>query len=774
MVVTSSKFSGQRFTLLLLFVNVIIAVDDDVITKKGMIGGNVQLPCDITPPLGSDQMRVVLWYKGDTEVPLYSVDSRSKPIPQHSIHESLGNRAHFVTKSNIPYLTLVNLTQGDDDLYKCRVDFKKSRTITHWVKLQIIVPPDTPTVVDRNGQKLSDQIGPYNEGDPLFLTCLSDTGIPRPSLIWWMSNKVVDKKFKETHKGEISNELVIHKLTRKDLHAELMCEASNNNVTPPATKTVILDLNLKPIEVKIISLKKPMSSGKRIKLECHATGSRPPAVITWWKGSKKMKRAESSPSLDTNLVTSILKFVPSSDDNGKYLSCRADNPRVPGSALEDGWKLQVHYKPIPSLHLGSGVNSDRIFENTDVYFECNIQANPWITKVLWYFEGKEIFTDPQQGVIISTQSLVLEKVNRHRRGNYTCRAVNTEGSGISNPVSLRIQFAPVCKENQKTEYGVSIRERANISCQVEADPSDVSFSWSFISNIKKSQILSFTSKGTTSIASYKPKDEKDYGTLICSAKNQIGGQKSHCTFTILQAGPPGPVSGCTIMNTTREILHVICKAGDDGGLPQTFNMEVYDRETWTLRTNMSSTDAPIFIAKDLPPNYSFTLVIYGKNGKGKGDTTSITATTLKVLQSTMAPKKGFIISPLLGILIGIVATLVLIAIAIVVIMRWKHPTVQQGTPDNEIEEKTYSPVQQENSTENNQSSGERKSPDVIPACIRATNCRQMESRSTLDDHSYTPFYSEELYDTVISKQQDKSRKMKRRSWQSEEFEQSLL
>ncbi|CAM1311000.1 Uncharacterised protein g5577 [Pycnogonum litorale] len=674
MVVTSSKFSGQRFTLLLLFVNVIIAVDDDVITKKGMIGGNVQLPCDITPPLGSDQMRVVLWYKGDTEVPLYSVDSRSKPIPQHSIHESLGNRAHFVTKSNIPYLTLVNLTQGDDDLYKCRVDFKKSRTITHWVKLQIIVPPDTPTVVDRNGQKLSDQIGPYNEGDPLFLTCLSDTGIPRPSLIWWMSNKVVDKKFKETHKGEISNELVIHKLTRKDLHAELMCEASNNNVTPPATKTVILDLNLKPIEVKIISLKKPMSSGKRIKLECHATGSRPPAVITWWKGSKKMKRAESSPSLDTNLVTSILKFVPSSDDNGKYLSCRADNPRVPGSALEDGWKLQVHYKPIPSLHLGSGVNSDRIFENTDVYFECNIQANPWITKVLWYFEGKEIFTDPQQGVIISTQSLVLEKVNRHRRGNYTCRAVNTEGSGISNPVSLRIQFAPVCKENQKTEYGVSIRERANISCQVEADPSDVSFSWSFISNIKKSQILSFTSKGTTSIASYKPKDEKDYGTLICSAKNQIGGQKSHCTFTILQA----------------------------------------------------------------------------------------------------APKKGFIISPLLGILIGIVATLVLIAIAIVVIMRWKHPTVQQGTPDNEIEEKTYSPVQQENSTENNQSSGERKSPDVIPACIRATNCRQMESRSTLDDHSYTPFYSEELYDTVISKQQDKSRKMKRRSWQSEEFEQSLL
>nr|CAI5829045.1 unnamed protein product [Callosobruchus analis] len=45
-----------------------------------------------------------------------------------------------------------------------------------------------------------------------------------------------------------------------------------------------------------------------------------------------------------NHSLSILTFVPVIDDDGKYLTCRAENPSIPDSALEDKWRLNVHCK----------------------------------------------------------------------------------------------------------------------------------------------------------------------------------------------------------------------------------------------------------------------------------------------------------------------------------------------------------------------------------------------------------------------------------------------
>lgn len=39
--------------------------------------------------------------------------------------------------------------------------------------------------------------------------------------------------------------------------------------------------------------------------------------------------------------------------------------------------------PIVGLELGSKLQLDAIKEGDDVYMECNIRANPWVTKVAW-------------------------------------------------------------------------------------------------------------------------------------------------------------------------------------------------------------------------------------------------------------------------------------------------------------------------------------------------------------------------------------------------------
>ena len=49
-----------------------------------------------------------------------------------------------------------------------------------------------------------------------------------------------------------------------------------------------------------------------------------------------------------------------------------------------------------------------------------------------------LYADQENGVIMSTQSLVLQRVSKAAVGDYVCRAVNVEGTGESNAVPLKI------------------------------------------------------------------------------------------------------------------------------------------------------------------------------------------------------------------------------------------------------------------------------------------------------------------------------------------------
>ena len=55
-----------------------------------------------------------------------------------------------------------------------------------------------------------------------------------------------------------------------------------------------------------------------------------------------------------------------------------------------------------------------------------------------YLQGKTLQQNIEKGIIMSTQSLVLQSVSKSAVGDYTCRAVNSEGAGESNPIPLKI------------------------------------------------------------------------------------------------------------------------------------------------------------------------------------------------------------------------------------------------------------------------------------------------------------------------------------------------
>lgn len=95
--------------------------------------------------------------------------------------------------------------------------------------------------------------------------------------------------------------------------------------------------------------------------------------------------------------------------------------------------------PVVSIKLGSSLKANDINEGDDVYFECEVRANPKSYKLLWFKDGKELHQNATAGIILpGGQSLVLQSVTKASAGEYSCMAANVEGKSNSRPVSLEV------------------------------------------------------------------------------------------------------------------------------------------------------------------------------------------------------------------------------------------------------------------------------------------------------------------------------------------------
>lgn len=59
-----------------------------------------------------------------------------------------------------------------------------------------------------------------------------------------------------------------------------------------------------------------------------------------------------------------------------------------------------------------------------------------------------------QGIIQSNQTLVLQSVVRKQSGAYQCESTNRQATSLSNPIHLKVKFAPVCRTDFVYVYHV--------------------------------------------------------------------------------------------------------------------------------------------------------------------------------------------------------------------------------------------------------------------------------------------------------------------------------
>ncbi|XP_046489857.1 nephrin isoform X1 [Neodiprion pinetum] len=569
-----------------------------VISEQGVAGQKGILPCDIQPRDANDAVSMVLWFKEADGEPLYSYDARNRlgKAKLWSAPQFWGNRALF--RATSPAQLLVqDLRESDEGVYRCRVDFRNSPTRNLKVNFTVIVPPSKPIIYDAKRRDMSKLLEAYAEGANLTLVCEVHGGRPRPSVAWYLESKMIDASYevRESHgsKGESStlttNRVTLERLTRRHHHARLACRATNTALASPPTTTVIIELNMKPLTIEIMNKRKTVSAGKKYEVECKSTGSRPPANLSWWRGAKPLQKP-AKVLQEGGMSVSILQWTPSVEDEGKHLVCRAENPQLPDAGIEDKWKLEVHFTPIVSLRMGSSLKPEEIKEGDDVYFECNVRANPRSHKLVWFHEGGELHHNVSGGIVLSDHSLVLQGITRESAGKYTCLAANTEGKETSNVVNLNVMFAPICKHvlnsvpskfqnatpppfNVPEElHGALKHETIELVCEVEASPTSVTFHWTFNSSGDLNDLSpsKYTSEGTVSRLNYTPATDMDYGTLGCWARNIVGQSKQPCFYQVVAAGRPYPLQNCTAFNLSGALIRISCIEGFDGGLPQKF------------------------------------------------------------------------------------------------------------------------------------------------------------------------------------------------------------
>ncbi|XP_014477343.1 PREDICTED: nephrin-like [Dinoponera quadriceps] len=640
--------------------------DDDIVSTSkvsAVLGRTATLPCDIEPSTREDRVYMVLWFRDYEKNPIYSFDVRGRAFNKAlnwSDSTAVGPRAYFVTVTKPAALSLEAVQLDDEGIYRCRVDFKNSPTKNFQVNLTVIVPPHQLLIYDHSGVQLENTAGPFEVGEEFGLSCEVRGGKPTPVVSWLVNGEEVDGRLEEFGQNIVVSKLTVPQLRREHRDTTYKCRAANTHLIPPLEKTVILDVYLKPLIVKILSKLTILETEKDYSITCEATGSHPRARIIWLEGNTTFRSGKVMESGNASVVLSTLIFSPVPDDHGKMLKCRGINSALKNAFLEDQLKLNVVFPPKVQLHLGSTLNAENIKEGDDVYFECKVRANPEHHKITWRHNGAVLTQNYSAGIIMSTQSLVLQSIGRDNAGNYTCLASNDRGETTSPIVTLRVQFAPVCKMKEVTIIGASLEESVKVRCEVDADPSEVDFVWEFNNSGENFEVAPAKfdgNNGTMSELVYTPESERDYGALTCWGRNAIGKQEAPCIYQVIPAVKPNPLNNCTIkasLNQSAEILEVECVPGYDGGLHQEFRLEAYEVLTGNLRVNASSVsaDLPIFriAVADLLPATHFYLVTYAVNAKGRSEVSLLEDIMLR--DSEKHTDTGVSMLPLILLLIG--------------------------------------------------------------------------------------------------------------------------
>ncbi|KAH9489928.1 hypothetical protein Btru_038472 [Bulinus truncatus] len=181
-------------------------------------------------------------------------------------------------------------------------------------------------------------------------------------------------------------------------------------------------------------------------------------------------------------------------------------------------------------------------EAQDVTLVCNISSSPSASKVIWYKDGiiLDLNSTRYTGGNVSVPNLTIIKVSKLDAGNYTCTAVNQQGTGSSPNTGLIIKYGPTVTVSN-TNITKNAGETIVLTCTVNSFPPITKFYWlkSDTTVINCTVNPSKYSGGsiTNPTLVINNASSSDISNYTCVAENSAGTGRSNPVFVNLKNPP---------------------------------------------------------------------------------------------------------------------------------------------------------------------------------------------------------------------------------------------
>ena len=582
----------------------------------GVVGSSSFLSCNMTPPSVRDAVYLVLWYKDDNPLPVYSYDARDFTKKRWSEDKMFGARATFRDSVSPAQLRIDRLERTDAGRYSCRVDFRASPTVTSLTVLEVVEQSSKPVVITDTGVEVMGSVGPYSLGQSLILVCMAE-GSPPPRVVWTLEGEQWDTEMDPGQAGlaQRRNTLVISPLEREHAGAALSCRAENDHIQQPPHTDLSLELSLPVLQVRIVNLPAPLQADRKYEALCQVVGARPPPLITWSLTtalgvSHNLTGTLPQLSARGNLSSSLLELNITEADHASELTCTATMEMFP--AVRTSRMLDVSHAPRVRLVMVGDVS--RVVAGDSLDLTCEAEARPAVQEYLWYRDG---------AVRARGRVLLVESVGPGDSGQYWCQAVNSEGVGQSGKVKISVVYRPVCRAPTVTKHPDNFSPGVSLTCNVDSRPAARNYRWQYNSSQGSFEIPN--AKSMMSFMNYAVSEEGGEGEVLCWATNELGEQSEPCVFHVVPLGVPHTPSQCQVVENTESQVRVGCSPGYGGGEPQHFVLSLLDLVggvQTAVQTNWSS--QPDLSLTQLTAGQPRLLSVHSANSQGKSDPVYLT------------------------------------------------------------------------------------------------------------------------------------------------------
>ncbi|XP_052395545.1 vascular cell adhesion protein 1-like [Carassius gibelio] len=353
----------------------------------------------------------------------------------------------------------------------------------------------------------------FKLGDRRELRCSMSSCPGKVKFVW---KPLGDKPIYATIKTQDSVSVLVYDNVKKYHEYSLVCKATCEKETKQATATIqVYSFSRNPV----ISGHDSLKLGEKNVLRCEVSSVHPPELLTvqWLYEGEVLQTNEGEP--ESNYI-----FTPSSEDDGKVITCRA-SLNVDGIPLDEKTKeTSVHMTVFSAPHNVKVSGATAVPLGSSLNLTCEAEGEPKPA-----FTWTALKPDGQSVEMGKHRDLLVHNVSLSDAATYQCDVRNDFGSQRAN-VSVVVQAPPMNTLIEASPQSILKEgESVNISCKSSVVPvTHVVLS----SRVNGAKIELASSKEAETSLALLSVNLTDSGEFVCEAFNDYGSQETTLNLTV--------------------------------------------------------------------------------------------------------------------------------------------------------------------------------------------------------------------------------------------------